>query len=132
MFEQWKESSRSKIRILADEIRDRTYRAIGVEFKVREIQIKEGKQNKAWEKEMSSKTTELAKSLQGKEMTEDELQMQFNVIWSDMLKNQPKRESINIAINVTAAVESVLSDSLKAERILLQNELKKNRIDDEE
>lgn len=58
--------------------------------------------------------------------------MQFNVIWSDMLKNQPKRESINIAINVTAAVESVLSDSLKAERILLQNELKKNRIDDEE
>ena len=130
MFEQWKESSRSKIRILADEIRDRTYRAIGVEFKVREIQIKEGKQNKAWEKEMSSKTTELAKSLQGKEMTEDELQMQFNVIWSDMLKNQPKRESINIAINVTAAVESVLSDSLKAERILLQNELKKNRIDD--
>ena len=92
MLEQWKESSRSRLRILKQEIRDRFYQTIDVEFKVRQIQIKEGEQNKAWEKEMSSKTVMLAKGLRGKEMTEDELQTQFNVIWAGMLTNQPKSE----------------------------------------
>ncbi|XP_004648252.1 interferon-induced very large GTPase 1-like [Octodon degus] len=120
---QWKGSFENKLLILKETLVSDAKKEANKLIDFKKSQQKLDEQKTTYEKEILKRSRELALSVKGKELSEEELQHKFNELWSkwvcDMASNVPP----TIGPNIEVDSQNILLEHFKKEKQLV-NKLK--------
>ena len=128
-LEQWKFSSENNLKELKNSIITSTLKSIKSETDIRIMKINQNKQFSEWNEQISEKTTGVAINLRGRNLSEAELNSEFEIVWTKMVAKQPSRVPQNDAKDVKSEVRSSLMHALSGSTPLLNEHLKTKKLD---